>query len=58
VIVNEIDIANIASFESKNDPPVGSHCDGPQTFRAALERVQVERLDIQILRALRCVERG
>jgi hypothetical protein len=57
VIVNEIDFANVAFIEAKNDSPVRAHRNRPEAFQVTLKRVETKRMDVQVLCALGRINR-
>jgi hypothetical protein len=49
VIVNQFNVERVSAFKSKNDPPVGTDRDCPETFHVTFQRVQMIARDVQAL---------
>jgi hypothetical protein len=56
VVVNVINIQDLAVLESKNDPPVCTHRHGAKPFEITFERVNPEARQIQVRYFLRGVQ--
>ena len=56
MVIGQFNVKGIGTFESKNDPPIGSHCHRPKSLQAAFQRVQAITGKVHGLRRLRSVE--
>lgn len=54
-----IDIINVlrAAVKTENHPPVGAHCNGPEAFQLAFERMQSEPRQIHVVNSSGGVKR-
>jgi len=50
MVVNQVDVASSAIFETENNPPVGANREGPVSFPIAFELVQAVAGKIESLR--------
>jgi len=58
VIIGQLDVKGVVSFEAELDSPVGSYRHGPKPLLVALERVQTISRDIKSLRRGGAIENG
>ena len=42
MIVDQIDFEGVFAFETKDDPPIGPHCYGPEALPPSFQRVEAE----------------
>ena len=58
MVINQLDINGIRSLKAKNNPPVGSHRDGPEALQISFKSMQVVTGKIHCLRRHRPIEGG
>jgi hypothetical protein len=58
VIIEQIHVVNVAGFETKNDPPIGPHCNAPKISKISLQRMQPETGQVHIGRLSRAIQNG
>lgn len=56
MIVDEINVPNLAIFKAEGDAPIGSNRYGPEPLHLTLERVQAQRKHIHALYTARGIQ--
>lgn len=57
MVIEEIDVANVAILKAASDPPIPTDSHGPEALQVALERVQAKTRKVERLRRFSGVER-
>src|SRR5438270_10424767 len=58
VVIYKVDVGRAAVPKSEDNPPVGAHGHGPETFELSLERMKPEGRMVQLFDGDGSVERG
>src|SRR5260370_1902095 len=56
VVVGQINVKSVASLEAKNDPPVGTHNNGPKAFKVADETMKAESGNVHVFDFFRRIQ--
>jgi hypothetical protein len=57
MVVGQINVKCVASLKAKNDPPVGTHDDGPKAFKIANESVKTESRNVHVFDCYRRIQK-